>query len=54
MVEALIGMLRNSDVVSSNDVKTYLEKHEGLIYKMNNIVYANLNIEVQKKHFETL
>jgi hypothetical protein len=34
MVEALVGLLRNSENVTSYDVQIYLKKHEGLMYKM--------------------
>jgi hypothetical protein len=34
MVEALVGLLRNSQNVTSSDVRVYLQKHEGLLYKM--------------------
>jgi hypothetical protein len=34
MIEALVGLLRNSENVTSYDVQIYLKKHEGLMYKM--------------------
>ena len=34
MVEALVGLLRNSQNVTSSDVRVYLQRHEGLLYKM--------------------
>lgn len=42
MIEALVGLLRNTEEVHSSDVKCYLAKHEGLIYKMQNVVYAEI------------
>lgn len=54
MIEALIGLLRNSEHVSSSDVRCYLQKHEGLMYKMQNVVVMNIRDQVLTKHLETI
>lgn len=54
MVEALVGLLRSSEYCKSSDVQCYLQKHEGLMYKMQNIVYANIRDAVLTKHLETI
>lgn len=54
MIEALIGLLRNTENCSSSDVQIYLKKYEGLIYKMQNIVYAKMRDSVLNKHLETI
>jgi hypothetical protein len=54
MIEALIGLLRNTEEVRSIDVKVYLNKQEGLIYKMQNVVYAEIRDAVLNKHLETI
>ena len=54
MIEALVGLLRNSENVTSGDVRCYLQKHEGLLYKMQNVVCMNIRDVVLTKHFETI
>lgn len=54
MIEAVIGMLRNTETVNSSDVEMYLKKQEGLIYKMQNIVCGHIRQESMKKHFDKL
>lgn len=54
MIEALVGLLRNSENVTSSDVRCYLQKHEGLLYKMQNVVCMNIRDAVLNKHFETI
>ena len=66
MIEALIGLLRNTENCSSSDVQIYLKKYaikilqtllkkyECLIYKMQNIVYAKMRDSVLNKHLETI
>lgn len=54
MIEALIGLLRNSENVTSNDVRCYVQKHEGLMYKMQNVVSMEIRQSVLDKHFETI
>lgn len=54
MIEALVGLLRNTEKVSSYDVQLYLKKHEGLIYKMQNVVTLKMKDAVLDKHLETI
>ena len=54
MVEALVGLLRNSENVTSYDVQIYLKKHEGLMYKMQNVVTLKMKDSVLDKHLETI
>ncbi len=54
MVEALVGLLRNSENCNSSDVKAYLQKHEGLIYKMQNVVTLSIRDAVLTKHLDTI
>jgi hypothetical protein len=54
MIEALVGLLRNTEYVTSQDVKCYIQKHEGLLYKMQNIVVIKIRDSVLNKHFETI
>ena len=54
MIESLIGLIRNTENVSSTDVKLYLAKYDGLVYKMQNCVYTNMKDDVLTKHKNTL
>ena len=54
MIECLIGLLRNSEESRASDVKVYLQKYEGLIYKMQNVTFTRLRDSVLDKHLDTI
>jgi len=54
MIEALVGLLRNQENVTSYDVQLYLKKQEGLIYKMQFVVTQKMKDAVLDKHLETI
>lgn len=53
MIEAMVGLLRNSKTVSPSDVRIYLQKYEGLMFKMTNIG-KEVSKEVYEFHSRTL
>lgn len=65
MLEALVGLLRNSEMSSNKDVEVcillvlraiqmYLKKQEGLLYKMQKVDPSTIRDSVIEKHFETI
>ncbi|CDW76447.1 UNKNOWN [Stylonychia lemnae] len=54
MMEALVGMLRNTENCNSKDVELYLSKQEGLVYKMEKTQPEYVRDSVIEKHFNTI
>jgi len=54
MLEALVGLLRNSKEASNVDVEMYIKKYDNLVFKLNKVDPALVSEEVANKHFDTL
>jgi small-conductance mechanosensitive channel len=54
MTETLVSLLRNQEESKSGDVKVYLMKYEGLIYKMDTVEPAKIRDCVLTKHLDTV
>eukprot|EP00347_Sterkiella_histriomuscorum_P004679 403359521 len=54
MLEAFVGLIRNSESSNNQDVEVYLEKHEGLLYKMQRVKAEEVKENVINKHFNTI
>jgi hypothetical protein len=54
MLEAFIGLIRNSESANNKDVEVYIEKHEALIYKMQKVKPEVIRENVINKHFNTI
>lgn len=49
-----MGLIRNSESSNNQDVEVYLQKHEGLIYKMNKVKPEEVKEGVLNKHFQAI
>lgn len=54
MLEALVGLLKNSKEVINADVELYVTKHESLMYKLQKSDPAKVTEDVATRHFDSL
>lgn len=54
MMEAFIGLIRNSEACNNKDVELYLEKYESLNFKMQRVKAEEIRENVINKHFNTI
>lgn len=54
MLEAFVGLIRNSEASSNVDVELYLQKHESLMFKMQKVKPEDIRENVINKHFSTI
>jgi hypothetical protein len=54
MLEAFIGLIRNSESANNKDVELYIAKYESLVYKMQKVKPEEVRENVINKHFNTI
>lgn len=54
MMEAFIGLIRNSEACNNKDVELYLMKYESLNFKMQRVRSEDIREGVINKHFATI